>query len=66
MSERSQVSRFSRNDMVYLTGLLFLFTGLVQVYGWGVALIVIGAIVTSVGIAASFFLTWLSTKVKGK
>jgi len=58
--------RFSRNDLVYLAGLLCLFTGLAAVYSWGVALIVLGAVLTGVSILSSFFVTWLSTRVSKK
>lgn len=58
--------RFSRNDMVYLVGLLFLFAGIAHEYSWGMALIILGAVLTSVSIATSFFVTWLSTRIPTK
>lgn len=54
--------RFSRNDQIYLAGLLFLFAGLAAEYSWGIALIVLGAVLTSVSIVTSFFVTWLSIR----
>lgn len=54
----------NRNDLVYLVGLLFLFTGIASEFSWGAALIVIGAIVTGAGIATSFYVTWLSSRTK--
>jgi len=67
--QRSAISdrtRFSRNDVVYFAGLLFLFAGLAVVYSWGIALIVLGAVLTGVSILSSFFVTWLSTRVSKK
>jgi len=51
--------RFSRNDLLYCIGLILLFTGL-TLRSYSLALIVIGAILTGVSIATSFFVTWLS------
>ena len=57
-------SRFDRNAQVYVAGLLSLFAGLAQLYSWGVALTVRGSILIGVSVASSFFVTWLSTRIK--
>jgi len=59
-------SRFDRNTLVYLAGLACLFAGVAQEYSWGIALIVLGTLVTTVSIATSFFVTWLSVTAKEK
>lgn len=59
-------SRFNRNDLVYLAGLVLLFTGIALEYTLGWALLVTGVVLTGVSIATSFFMTWLSTSLKGK
>lgn len=53
-----------RADFVYLTGLLLLFAGIALEFSFGAALMAIGAIVTIVSIATSFFVTWLSSRAK--
>jgi hypothetical protein len=58
----ASASRFDRNTLVYLTGLCMLFIGLSAVYSMGIALLVVGATLTGVSIATSFFVTWLSLK----
>lgn len=57
-------SRFDRNAQVYVVGLVFLFAGLAHLYSWGVASTVIGSILIGVSVASSFFVTWLSTRIK--
>lgn len=59
-------ARFDRNTLVYLAGLVCLFAGIAQEYSWGIALIVLGALVTGVSIATSFFITWLAVTAKEK
>jgi hypothetical protein len=59
-------ARFSRNDLVYWTGLLFLFIGAGLVFSWGMAFLILGAVLTAVNIATSFFVTWLAVTVKEK
>lgn len=58
------MKNYNRNDLAYLAGLLFLFSGITLEFSWGTALIVIGAIVTGIGIATSFYVTWLSSRTK--
>lgn len=58
--------RFSGNDQVYLAGLLLLFVGIVWEVSWGMALLVVGAILTGVSIATSFFVTWLTVRKEAK
>lgn len=58
------MKNYNRNDLAYLAGLLFLFSGITREFSWGAALIVIGAIVTGTGIATSFYVTWLSSRTK--
>jgi hypothetical protein len=60
-SQPVRAPRFSRNDLVYWAGLLLLFTGFALVYSFGMACLVLGAVITAVNIATSFFVTWLST-----
>lgn len=55
---------FNRNDLAYLAGLSLLFSGIAREFSWGMALIVIGAVVTGTGIATSFYVTWLSSRMK--
>jgi hypothetical protein len=59
-------ARFDRNTQVYGLGLLLLGLGLTLQVGVAMALIVLGAILTGVGIATSFFITWLAVTVKEK
>ena len=59
-------ARFSRNDLVYWAGLALLFLGVGFIYGFFWAMLVLGAILTSVSIANSFFITWLAVTVKEK
>lgn len=61
-SSSPNIPRFSRNDLVYLAGLLLLFAGVAATFSWGVALLVLGAVITGVNIATSFFVTWLSVR----
>ncbi len=60
------VRALDKNLLAYLFGLAILFYGLYLQYGWAVALIIIGSVLTSVSVATSFFVTWLSTKVASK
>jgi hypothetical protein len=55
-------SRFSRNDLFLFSSLALLFVGLALRDGIDMALIVVGAILTVVNVATSFFVTWLSTR----
>lgn len=54
--------RFNRNELVYVAGLLFLFSGVAVVFSLGMALLVLGAVLTGINIATSFFVTWLAVK----
>jgi hypothetical protein len=65
-SQVKPAARFSRNDLAYWAGLLFLFVGVGLVFGWGMACLVLGAVLTAVNIATSFFVTWLAVTVKEK
>jgi hypothetical protein len=57
-------ARFSRNDLVYWIGLVFLFIGTGLVHSLGMAFLVLGTVLTLVNIATSFFVTWLAVTVK--
>lgn len=56
--------RFDRNTLLYWAGLCLLFGGIWLRYGLSLALIMIGALLTGVSVATSFFVTWLSSKEK--
>ena len=58
--------RFSGNDQVYLAGLLLLFVGIGWEISWGMAFLVLGAILTGVSIATSFFVTYLAVRKQEK
>ena len=55
-------SRFSRNDLFLFGSLALLFAGLALRSGLDMALIVVGAILTGINVATSFFVTWLSAR----
>ena len=54
--------RFSGNDLFFFSSLALLFVGLALRHGIDVALIVVGAILTTTSVATSFFVTWLSAR----
>ena len=59
-------ARFHSNDLVYPAGLVFLFAGVAWVFSLGMAFLILGAVLTLVNIATSFFVTWLAVTVKEK
>ena len=54
--------RFSRNDLFLFASLALLFVGLALRSGLDMALIVVGAILTGINVATSFFVTWMSVR----
>ena len=51
-----------RQEMIYYGSLAVLFIGLFWQYGFGIALIGLGAVGVAVSVATSFFVTWLSER----
>lgn len=62
MNTPSASPRFDSNDVTYYSGLLLLGVGLAFGYSWPLALIVVGAILSAVGLLNSYLLIWLSKK----